>query len=79
MFTFSSVTPEKVDSLKDKLAGSGVTVKVMDDSHYQITGNGITAIVTYDEPQMVLSVTILHKPFIIAESFIQDKIRQALG
>jgi hypothetical protein len=79
-FTVTPCTQDQLQKLIVELLANQTNVTKASftvPNSYNIVGHGIaaTAILTED----TLTVNILHKPFYIPESMIEDSIRKALG
>jgi len=80
VFTIKPITKTQIDALEKELASAGTTItpNAAVDGGYVISGHGITATAVFDDSSEALAVSVMHKPFFVPESAIQNGIRDAL-
>lgn len=76
--TIENVTPEKFASLKAQLTTTH-QAEVTGDTEGTITGHGVTANFTYFADTQKLSVDVIHHPFYIPVSAIENELSQAVA
>jgi hypothetical protein len=70
--TITPVTPAKFAAMKTQLAAQATVTDTT------ITGHGVTANYTYDPASQVLTVDVIHHPFYIPVSAIENQLRNAV-
>lgn len=76
--TIENVTPEVFGKLKVKLVITH-EAEVIGGTIGTIIGHGVTANYSYDAASQILTVDVIHHPFYIPVSAIENQLREAVA
>jgi hypothetical protein len=80
MIRIDNVSPEQFSLLENKLATSHqAAVAFNGPATGTITGHGVTANFSYDQPAQSLTVNITNHPWYVSEGAVEGNLRKALG
>ena len=75
-----SLTLDQIATLEAQAPAQGIVVIPVAGAanHWSITGHGVICSAAWDGAGIVI-VTVLHKPFIVGEGYVEDQIRKSIA
>jgi hypothetical protein len=77
--TIPNVTPAQIAALLAELKADHDAITTVTPNEYGVEGHGVGVTASYAPDTSVLTVQIVHKPWLIPEGMIHDQIVKALG